>query len=646
MISRSVQAIALLYGLFGFLLTDSACAKETSDELAVAFGHLPEMWGARLSPDGSHVSYLSMAEKIDVPIASVISLDGTTVPILASKQGAFDIYWCDWASNERLLCGFYGVDTNGRQKWVATRLVSVDRDGKNFKVLLQDRLARTTYFSQFQDRVVDWLPDEPEHVLVQMPDEKGSGVGKLNIYTGSVKVEKRSRQGIRRWLSDGRGNIRARLYMSTDKIRWDYRMPSESKWHLLYEREMTELKDYLSPIGFGSGPKDLLAFKPHNGRRALFERNLETQQDRLIYSHDLVDLGSHYAIGKYNRLVAVQYATDYPHYHYFDEDIAKVISQVEPALGGLTPAVIDESWDKTVYLLHADSDTDAGRYFRFDAQARKLQSFWPKHSRLANRSLSPMRPTSFPVADGVEIPAYLTLPKDQGVNEKMPTVILPHGGPASRDHWGFDWLVQFFAAQGYAVLQVNFRGSGGYGEAWEGDGGFRAWRQTISDITDGTNWLLAEGVADPDRLCIVGWSYGGYAALLSVLENPELYKCVVSIAGVTDPKILLNDYRGFLIRKAANEFVSYSAEVIEAGSPLNRAKEFSAPVLLFHGDDDVNVSVKHSKKLNKALRKANKSTELILYDDAEHGLWRNQHRVDMLSRIGNFLAEHIALKVD
>ncbi len=644
MIARSAQAGALLLTLLCIVTFSTACAKQTPHELAAAFGHLPEMWGARLSPDGSYVSFLSMPDEIDVPIASVISLDGTTIPILASKADAFDIYWCDWANNERLLCGFYGIDTNGRQKWVATRLVSVDRDGENFKVLLQNRLARTTFFTQFQDQIVDWLPEDAEHVLVQMPDEKGSGVSRLNIYSGSVRVEKRSREGVRRWLSDGRGNIRTRLYFTTDKIRWDYRMPGESKWHVLHERKTTALKNYFSPIGFGQDPNDLLFFRPHDGRRALFRRNLETQQDQLVYAHDQVDIGQAYGLGKHKRLVAAQYSTDYPHYHYFDEDIAKVVAQVAPALGGLTPEVIDESWNKGVYLLHASSDTDAGRYFRFDINARKLQSFPPKHPRLANRGLAPMQPVSFSAEDGTQIPAYLTLPERHGGHMKVPTVVLPHGGPASRDEWGFDWLVQFFAAQGYAVLQVNFRGSGGYGDAWEGEGGFRAWRQTVSDVTDGAAWLIAENIADPDSLCIVGWSYGGYAALLSVIENPTLYKCVVSIAGVTDPKTLVNDYRNFLNRKAALELISDENEVIKEGSPLYRAKEFSVPVLLFHGDDDVNVSVKHSKKLNKALRKAKKATELVLYDNAEHSLWRNQHRVDMLSRIGSFLAEHIGDK--
>jgi dipeptidyl aminopeptidase/acylaminoacyl peptidase len=220
---------------------------------------------------------------------------------------------------------------------------------------------------------------------------------------------------------------------------------------------------------------------------------------------------------------------------------------------------------------------------------------------------------------------------------------MPHGGPESRDVYGFDWLAQFFAAKGYAIIQSNYRGSGGYGDDWAGDGGFKNWRQAVTDISDGVQWLLEEDIVDSSRICAVGWSYGGYAALMSAIEKPELYNCVVSIAGVTDPGTLIADGRRFVSgSKRIREFVGTDDEVIKLGSPLKRSSEIQVPVLLIHGDADMNVTVKHSKKMHKALRKADKDTRLIIYEDAAHGIEPESYRIEMLSEIARFLDSNIA----
>jgi dipeptidyl aminopeptidase/acylaminoacyl peptidase len=161
-------------------------------------------------------------------------------------------------------------------------------------------------------------------------------------------------------------------------------------------------------------------------------------------------------------------------------------------------------------------------------------------------------------------------------------------------------------------------------------------------LTDGTKALIDAGIADPQRICIVGWSYGGYAALLSVVEEPRFYQCAVSIAGVTDPMILIQKARNFMNRRWVKEYVGTDEAVIDEGSPLNRVDEIQVPVLMFHGDRDINVDVEHSKQLNKRLKRRKKDTELIIYEDAEHSLWRSTHRIDMLDRLGAFLDEHTA----
>jgi dipeptidyl aminopeptidase/acylaminoacyl peptidase len=302
--------------------------------------------------------------------------------------------------------------------------------------------------------------------------------------------------------------------------------------------------------------------------------------------------------------------------------------------------VIDESWDRRYYIVHIGSDRDAGTYYRFDVKANQLVALSRQYPKLESRSLATMKPIQYPARDGTEIPGYLTLPSsaEQGA---LPTVILPHGGPESRDYWDFDAIPQYLAAKGYAVLQSNFRGSGGYGSDWSGVGGFRGWRTAVGDITDGAQYLVDEGISDPARVCVVGWSYGGYAALMSGAEEPDRYRCLVSIAGVTDPRMLIDQARRFMNKKAVREFVGSDDEVIKHGSPLRRASQIQAPVLLFHGDQDLNVSVDHSQKMAKALKRAKKSVEYIEYEDIAHSIFRNDYRVDMLDRIGSFLDAHI-----
>jgi dipeptidyl aminopeptidase/acylaminoacyl peptidase len=190
------------------------------------------------------------------------------------------------------------------------------------------------------------------------------------------------------------------------------------------------------------------------------------------------------------------------------------------------------------------------------------------------------------------------------------------------------------------VLQSNYRGSSGYGSEWTGEGGFRAWRTAIEDLTDGAQYLVDQHIADPARICAVGRSYGGYAALMSGVEQPNRYRWLVSIAGVTDPSLLIRDSRHFVERKFFSQYISHDSEVVERGSPLKRASEIRAPVLLFHGDRDLNVSVEHSRKMAKALERAKVPVAYTEYEGVEHAIARNVYRIDMLDKIGAFLDAH------
>jgi dipeptidyl aminopeptidase/acylaminoacyl peptidase len=230
------------------------------------------------------------------------------------------------------------------------------------------------------------------------------------------------------------------------------------------------------------------------------------------------------------------------------------------------------------------------------------------------------------------IPAYLTLPPGKAA-KGLPAVVLPHGGPSSRDEWGFDWLAQFLAARGYAVIQPNFRGSGGYGDEWLAGNGFTGWKTAIGDVTASARHLIAKGVADPEKIAIVGWSYGGYAALQSAAVEPDLYKAVVAIAPVTDLSALASESRGFTNSRLVKAYVGEGAHLVE-GSPLRNAAAIKAPVLLVHGTLDANVSIDHSRRMLDALKAQGTSAELLTFKDLDHQLNGSDARIEMLKRIG------------
>jgi len=547
--ARNLGALKTRALVSSALLCVSVAASNAAapDPLAVAFATIPGLWDVRISPDGTKVSFLQMHPE-DLAVLRIYDLTtGEANLALASTRDRFDLQWCNWANDERLLCSFYGTSREFGLWFVVTRLVAVNSDGSAMKVLVQNQVEGN--YSQYLDGVVDWLVDDPIHVLIEVPNykpgsvdvyrrahasSKGFMLRPVDIYSGTMGSPVEKQSGLVHWESDGRGSPRLYQHANSIRVRWHFRRSGKNKWHRLHERKRSDLDDHYYPIGFGTDVDRLLVLKPHEGRLALWAVDLtEEKEDEIVFSHPVVDVDNPEVLGKFRRIVAIGYSTDRPYLHFFDEVVEEISEMLASYFSGKTIGVIDESWDRRYYIVHVGSDRDPGTYYRFDVEKKQLLKISPQYPELQARSLSPMKPIRYPARDGTEIPSYLTLPA-VAAEGPLPAVVLPHGGPSSRDYWQFDWLVQFLAAKGYAVLQSNYRGSGGYGSEWEGDGGFRAWRTAIGDLTDGAQYLVDTGIADAKRICVVGWSYGGYAALMSGIVEPERYRCLVSIAGVTD----------------------------------------------------------------------------------------------------------------
>jgi dipeptidyl aminopeptidase/acylaminoacyl peptidase len=219
---------------------------------------------------------------------------------------------------------------------------------------------------------------------------------------------------------------------------------------------------------------------------------------------------------------------------YFDAEYKAIAESLHRALPKL-PIIsfVDSTADGNKLLIFAGSDQDPGRFYLFDKKAKSLNEAMLARPELEKYQLATMKPVTVAGAGGIQIPAYLTLPPGKDP-KNLPAIVMPHGGPGARDYWGFDWLSQFFAARGYAVIQPQFRGSTGFGEQWKNVNAFKNWRAAMEDVASSAKWLAAQGIADPSRVAIFGWSYGGYAALMSAETNPELYKAAIAVAPVTD----------------------------------------------------------------------------------------------------------------
>lgn len=633
----------MLWLLIGSFARPALADKETpleSTPLAHAFAAAPNLNDLRLSPDGKRISFLQAHPQGMTVARALDTSTGKVTLLMAGKPNEFDIAWCDWANDERLVCSLRGLVRYGLFYYPATRIVAVNADGTQMKVLhvhkpTSANLVWPPDLAQFQDNIVDWLVKDDRHVLVQVPSTDASALARLDIYSGELSYQTRDGDRVRDWVSDGRGE--PRLYRTVDETnsKWYVREMAGGAWTLLHTSALADLDDAFEPIGFALDPNELLYYDRNDGRVALYSMDLANgRQTQLVFAHPEVDVSGILALGKYRRLVGVRYVTDLPRIRYFDTDIEELHSRLQKLFPNELVGVTDEDWDSQRYLFFVSSDQDPGKYYLFDKAHSTYSPLGSAYPELEKQPLAPMTEIHYPARDGTSIQAYLTVPPGQ--HEKLPTVILPHGGPESRDVRRFDFLVQFLVANGYAVLQSNYRGSYGYGAGWAGQGGFKEWRQVISDITDGTRYLIGESIADPKRVCIVGWSYGGYAALMSGIEEPSLYRCVASIAGVTDLQSLYA-----IGGRATQAFIGTGPEIFKEGSPLERAAELKVPIALFHAEEDVNVPYSQSENMFKQLHKLDKQVEFFHYQHAEHDIAPERYRTDLLARLADFLHQNL-----
>ena len=624
---------------------------------AAAFGAREAAAAMDISPDGKKVVYIGPGPgKMSVVFLANLET-GNVRPILRTSGDPETVNWCAFAGNDRLACRYSGSVQDAGQLIDFSRMISLNLDGSDVKELGQRSSAYDARLRQFDGGIIDWLPGDDASVLMTrdfIPEagkigsnivrkEDGLGVVKINVRTLKTDIVERPNRLASGYMTDGRGNVRLMWIREansegilTGRVRYRYRTATSRNWELL-----ADYGNDITPLAIEADSDALYVLKPVDGREALFRVKLDSSlASSMVASNPKVDIDNVVRAGDGQRIVGYSYVDDRRHVVYFDEEYRKLAAGLSKALPHL-PIVdfVGASGDSQQLLLFAGGDSDAGKYYLYEKSKRTLAEVLPARPELGNRTLASVKPVTYPAGDGTQIPAYLTLPPGSS-GKNLPAVVLPHGGPSARDAWGFDWLAQFLAARGYAVIQPNFRGSAGYGEAWMVDNGFKSWRTSIGDIAAGAKWLASQGIADPKRIAIFGWSYGGYAALQGAATDPELYKAVIAIAPVTDLQMWKDDFAGYTISRTTARFVGTGPHVVE-GSPLRRASAISVPVLLMHGDRDGNVGVGHSRKMNETLKNAGKASEYIEFKGLDHYLQDSTARRQMLTKIGELLQRTI-----
>ena len=656
------------------LAVGAAAGAARADTPAQMFGAREDVRQISLSPDGKRLAMLRATKGAGTALFVADLAAGTPPkPVLASSGRPDQLRSCMWSTPTRLVCTMSTVLTKNATRLGFTRALVLNADGSGLKELSGETDGALGGAAQFGGGVIDLLGDG---------DAGGNGTGAVlmtraygeQATTGTLMASTQAGLGVERvdtmtlhrtgvekpkpsaseYITDGHGTVRIMgvLPSSDDgllkgRTAYFYRKANGREWLPL---SVVSGGGVGGASGTGFEPyavdRDLDAaygFDTHDGRGALYRVALDGSMKRdLLLDNAAVDVDGLIRIGRQHRVVGASYATDKRHAVFFDPELKALSASLGRALPKAPiVSIVDASADDRQLVLFAGSDIDPGRFFLFDKGTRKLTEVLPVRPQLDGVALAPVRPITFKAADGTPIPGYLTLPPGSD-GKGLPAIVMPHGGPGDRDEWGFDWLSQFFAHQGYAVLQPNFRGSTGYGQAWFQKNGFQSWRTAIGDVNDAGRYLLSSGIAAPGKLGVFGWSYGGYAALQSAALDPDLFKAIVAVAPVTDLETLRAEHREFVDYRQVDAFIGRGAHVRE-GSPAQNVDRIKAPVLLFHGDGDQNVGVGESRLMAARLRGAGKQVDYVEYKGLTHQLDDAGVRAEMLGKSDAFLRKAMGL---
>ena len=602
---------------------------------AAVFARDPEYWDPSLSPRGAQVmARASVDGRERVVIHSLVADEATLLPLPPDAQ----IEWFDWAGEGRVLVSLGWTRTIDGDEAYVTRLFVFDLATRTPRIL-GDR------FGGVQGDDVLYVDPAGQWLLLALQESRDEypTVFRYDLATGERTTVVKPKRDVWEWYADSDGVVRAGLGFLDKSWFMLYRRSADEPFRKLNHAGYEDGSAGVLLLGLASGSDDgYLLSDQQTGRYALYRYNYATQQlGEVVYQSPSNDIDDYVLSRDGKRVLAVAFTDDRDRVLWLDPAMRANQEKLEVRFPGMSVLFVSRDEMRERFVVWVGGANDPGSYYVFAPAADVLQRVARINGQLDPAQLAATEYTRYQARDGLEIPAFLTLPRGREARG-LPLIVMPHGGPYDvRDLLGFDPEVQFLANRGYAVLQPNFRGSSGYGTEFAAKGAGEWGRAMQDDLDDGVDWLARRGIVDPGRVCIYGSSYGGYAALWGVTRNPERYRCAASFAGVTDvarqlkyvSHQLSGAERGDWQRTVRGE----RGFELDSISPLEQVGRLTRPVLLAHGDADQTVLYKQSTLYRDALVKAGKRHEFVGYPGEGHGFENQDNFADWLTHLEVFL---------
>ena len=595
----------------------------------------------RVSGDGRTLGFMQPALGDDGKTKRlnifVQPLDGSRPvgePRQLTRESARDISNYFWKGGDTLL---YTKDFGGDENF---HVVAVDA--------ASGKITDLTPFENVRAAVIDDLPQDPQHILVQhnQRDKRAFDVYRVNVKTGAQTLVAQNPGNIVGWQTDHTGAVRMGVASDGVNNTLLYRATEAEPFKPLLT---TDFRTQVNPQFFDAANAKFYAISNRGRDKAalVLIDPAKPDTEELIYAHPKVDLDGAAWSRVRQTLALAAYNVEKPGRHYFDAETRRMFERLERKLPGNSLMLQSATLAEDKYIVAAFNDRTQGARYLYDAKADTLALLGEISPWLKTEQMAAMQPIRYVARDGLEIPGYLTLPVGRPA-KNLPCVINPHGGPWARDGWGFNPEVQFLANRGYCVLQMNFRGSTGFGRAfWEAS--FKQWGLAMQDdITDGVQWLVQQGIADPKRIAIYGASYGGYATLSGVTKTPDLYAAAVNYVGVSNLFTFMNTippywepFRQQMYQMVGNPEDAADKARMTATSPALNAGKIKTPLLVAQGARDPRVNKAESDQIVQALRARGVDVEYIVKDNEGHGFANEENRFEFYGAMERFLAKHL-----
>lgn len=595
-----------------------------------------ERTGYQLSPDGTYISYMApYCDRLNVYVRRITDSDAQAVRITSETERSVAGYM--WADNQRLL---YMKDTAGDENY---QLYGVKRDGSDERAY--------TAFEGVRTSLIDDLEEVPGYVLIGMNKRNPEVFDpyRLNLETGELTQLADNPGNIQGWMTDHEGRLRvATAIVDGVNTQVLYRDTEEEPFTPVLT---TNFRDVVSFMEFTPDNREVYAATNlHRDKTVLVRMNPRTCEElELLYENPRYDISSISYSRKRKKLLSV-YCTGHkePVRHFFDAEEERLRARIKAHFPNQRFGIADTDKAERYYLVYVGGDRTRGAYWMYDAETDKADKIAELAPWINPDEMNAMHAVTYTTRDGLEIEAYLSLPDGltPDTAHHLPVVVNPHGGPWARDCWGYSSEVQFLCNRGYAVFQMNFRGSTGYGRNFL-ESSYKQWGLKMQDdITDGVRWLTAEGIADPKRVAIYGGSYGGYATLAGLTFTPDLYACGIDYVGVSNLFTFMNTIPPYWrpMLEMMYEQVGHPErdhDQLAATSPALHADQIKVPLLIAQGANDPRVNKAESDQMVEALRQRGVEVEYMVKDNEGHGFHNQENRFDFYRAMERFLKAHL-----